>query len=163
MEGLCPGFERVFREAWSPSLLRPEESGHLLDWASPAGTWLGCTRGIDENVEGEAPDGAGRPLWMLAGKNGVWFLEALSMEDRATYCFKGDEEVPALVSRLLCAPQFSKEALYSSAEELVGERADLAIPARHLRFLADLRARFHGRVIHQSVEGWRKDVEKLTK
>jgi len=103
-----------------------------------------------------------RPLWMLAGKNGVWFLEPLSIENHATYCFKGGDEVPALVSRLLCAPQFSKEALYSPLADLTGENAELAIPAGHLGFLVELRRRFQVRVIHQSVESWRKEVEKLS-
>ena len=177
MNVACPGFEAAFRGEWLPRLLRREEGAHLLEWASPASTWLGCTRetgsatgpaaGADEGGEGgnggevDATGGAGRPLWMLSGKKGAWFLEALSIEDRATYCFKGGDELPALVSRLLCAPQFSKEALYSPLEELVGESADLAIPARFLGFLVDLRARFRDRVIHQSVEGWRKEVDKL--
>jgi hypothetical protein len=91
----------------------------------------------------------------------VWFLEALSIEDRATYCFSGGDDMPALVSRLLCAPQFSREALYSPLQELTGDSADLAIPAQYLGFLVELRSRFRDRVIHQSVEGWRKDVEKL--
>jgi hypothetical protein len=163
MEGLCSGFEAAFRAGWLPSLLRCEEGGFLLEWASPAGTWLGCTREGGEDGAGGAPDDPPPPLWMLAGKKGVWFLEALAMEDRATYCFKGGDEVPALVSRLLCAPQFSKEALYTPSAELAGERADLAIPARYLGFLVELRTRFQSRVIHQSAEGWRKEVEKLTK
>ena len=66
-----------------------------------------------------------------------------------------------LVSRLLCAPQFSKEALYGPREMLTGERADLAIAAQFLGFLEGLRARFEGRVIHASPEGWRKDMEGL--
>jgi hypothetical protein len=166
MDGLCSGFEAAFRTAWLPGLLRHEEGGHLMEWASSADTWMGCTRessqgGAGGEGAGGGPEEAARPLWMLAGKKGVWFLEALTMEDRATYCFKGRDEVPALVSRLLCAPQFSKEALYSPLAELTGERADLAIPARHLGFLGMLRTRFNGRLIHQSLEGWRKEFEKL--
>jgi hypothetical protein len=102
-----------------------------------------------------------QPLWMLNGKGGVWFLEALSVEDRATYCFRGGEELPALVSRLLCAPQFSKQALYSPLEEFTGDNAELAIPARSLRFLVELRRRFAGRIIHQTADGWRKNMERL--
>jgi hypothetical protein len=102
-----------------------------------------------------------KPLWMLAGKKGTWFLEALSIKDRATYCFAGGDEMPALVSRLLCAPQFSKEALYNPLNELTGDNADLAIPARSLGFLVELRKRFRQRVIHQSAEGWKKEIDKL--
>jgi hypothetical protein len=174
MNAGCPGFEATFRGEWLARLLRREEGAYLLEWASPAATWLGCTREAEGDGGGaavagddtSAAAGAGgsdgeRPLWMLSGKKGVWFLEALSIEDRATYCFKGGDEVPALISRLLCAPQFSKEALYSPLQELSGESADLAIPARFLGFLVELRARFQDRVIHQSVEGWKKGVDKL--
>ena len=67
--------------------------------------------------------------------------------------------MPALASRLLCAPEFSKEALYGPPETLTGERADLAIAAQFLGFLVALRAAFKGRVIHTSPESWRKDME----
>ena len=88
----------------------------------------------------------------------MWFLEALTGEDRATYHFSAGDEMPALVSRLLCAPQFSKEALYGPPETLTGEQADLAIAAQFLGFLVRLRARFRGRVIHTSLESWQKDI-----
>jgi hypothetical protein len=165
MESLCPGLEAGFRGGWLASMLRREEGAYLLDWASPAGAWLGCTREKGDST-GEAGDSGGdtaaeRPLWMLAGKGGTWFLEPLSIEDHATYCFKGGDEVPGLVSRLLCAPQFSKEALYSPLADLTGDAAELAIPAGSLSFLVQLRARFQSRVIHQSVEAWRKEVVRL--
>ena len=120
----------------------------LLDWAGPASCWLGCSREAGES--GEAL------LWVLAHKNGVWFLEALTGEDRATYHFAAGDEMPALASRLLCAPEFSKEALYGPPETLTGERADLAIAAQYLAFLVDLRAAFQGRVIHTTPESWQQ-------
>jgi hypothetical protein len=187
MNALCPGFDQAFRGEWLPGLLRHEEGEHLLDWASPGSAWLGCTREAAEGAgaesdadpeagsttgtaagtgeagsagESQAGAAAERPLWLLCGKDGVWFLEALTLEDRATYCFAGGEEVPALVSSLLCAPQFSREALYSPLAELAGDKADLAIPARSLGFLVELRARFRERVIHQSGDGWRKGIDK---
>jgi hypothetical protein len=159
MDAACPGLEAAFPGGWLAGVLRREEGGYLLERAAPAATWLGCTREAGSTTD--ARGAAGRPLWMLAGKRGVWFLEALSLEDHATYCFNGDDEVPALVSRLLCAPQFSKEALYSPLEDLTGENAELAIPAGSLGFLVELRARFQDRVIHQSVEAWRKEVDRL--
>jgi hypothetical protein len=161
MNTLCPGFEEAFRRDWLPRLLRHDEGEHLLGWASSGSSWLGCTR--ESAAEGGGGDAAERPLWMLCGKDGVWFLEALSIEDRATYCFSGGEEVPALASRLLCAPQFSKEALYSPLKELTGASADLATPAQFLGFLVELRARFRERVIHQTPEGWRKEIDTLGK
>jgi hypothetical protein len=163
MDGACPGFESGFRGGWLAGALRREEGAYLLEWASPEHTWLGGTRENGDSVGevGRPSDKAAaqRPLWMLAGKGGTWFLEPLSLEDHATYRFKGGDEVPALISRLLCAPQFSKEALYSPLVDLTGDNADLAIPAGSLDFLAQLRARFQGRVIHQSVESWRKEVD----
>jgi hypothetical protein len=159
MDAICPGFADAFRQKWLPSLARHEECRCLLDWASSGSSWLGCAR-EKASSSGETGD-EGNPLWLLCGKDEVWFLEALSSEDRATYCFKGGEEVASLVARLLCAPQFSREALYSPVEELAGESADLAVPAQFLGFLVELRKRFCGRVIHQNVEGWSKEVARL--
>jgi len=153
MNATCPGFEQAFRGTWLAGGLRKEEGEFLLGWAGSASSWLGGSRETTEAGEGL--------LWLLAGKNGTWFLEALTGEDRATYHFAGGDEFPTLVSRLLCAPQFSKEALYSPPEMLTGERADLAIAAQFLGFLVDLRAGFKGRVIHTNPEGWRKDMEAL--
>ncbi len=165
MDALCPGFAASFRGGWLAGALRHAEGAHLLDWATLGCTWLGCTREQGDSAgESRGSDDvavAARPLWMLAGKGGTWYLEPLSLEDHATYCFKGGDEVPALVSRLLCAPQFSKQALYSPLAELTGDAADLAIPAGSLDFLIRLRALFKGRVIHQSVESWLQEVEKL--
>ena len=64
-----------------------------------------------------------------------------------------------LASRLLCAPQFSREALYLPIEALGGERGELAIAAQNLGFLVALRRRFTGRIIHRSPESWRADIE----
>ncbi len=100
-------------------------------------------------------------LWMLSGNGGVWFLEALSSGDRATYCFAGGEEMPCSGLRLLCAPQFSREALYSSLDTLTGERAELAIAAQFLGFLVRLRGCFRDRVIHRNVEGWQAEIDAL--
>jgi hypothetical protein len=159
MEATCPGFGEAFRGEWLQRLVRKDEGRYLLDWASAGSAWLGCTR---ETAEAGRAGAGEQPLWLLCGKGGAWFLEALTIEDRATYCFTGGEELPALVSRLLCAPQFSREALYNPLEQLAGDNAELAIPAQRLGFLVALRGRFKDRAIHQSPEGWRKDVERLS-
>lgn len=151
IESICPGFEQAFRTTWLANCVRKDEAAFLLDWAGPAACWLSCSRQAAES--GEAL------LWALAHKNGTWFLEALTGEDRATYHFAAEDEMPALASRLLCAPEFSKEALYGPPETLTGERADLAIAAQYLVFLVALRAAFQGRIIHTTPESWRKDME----
>jgi hypothetical protein len=150
LNAIGPGFEQAFRDGWLAGCVRKDEGRFLLDWAGPASCWLGGSRETSETGEGL--------LWLLAHKNSVWFLEALTGEDRATYHFSAGDEMPALVSRLLCAPQFSKEALYEPLGMLTGERADLAIAAQFLGFLVELRACFRGRVIHTSRESWQKDV-----
>jgi len=150
LSALCPGFDQAFRTAWLANSVRKDEGGFLLDWAG-ADSWLGCSR--------KAGEDGGALLWLLAGRGDHWFLEALTGEDRATYHFAAGAELPALVSRLLCAPQFSREALYGPPEMLTGDRADLAIAARFLGFLVELRARFRGRVIHSSPESWRSDLQ----
>jgi hypothetical protein len=151
LDSICQGFEQAFRTAWLANCVRKDEGAFLLDWAGPAAYWLGCSRQAAES--GEAL------LWALAHKNGTWFLEALTGEDRATYHFAAGDAMPALASRLLCAPEFSKEALYGPPETLTGERADLAIAAQYLVFLVALRAAFQGRIIHTTPESWRKDME----
>ena len=151
LDSICPGFEQAFQTTWLANCVRKDEGRFLLDWAGSAACWLGCSR--------EAAESGEALLWALAQKNGTWFLEALTGEDRATYHFAGAREMPALVSGLLCAPQFSKEALYGPPEMLTGERADLAIAAQFLGFLVALRAAFRGRVIHTSPESWRADME----
>jgi hypothetical protein len=188
MSALCPGFEVTFRSGWLARLSRRGEGEHLLDWASPGSSWLGCSREtaaggegpaatdkepVDTGAAADAPappeaaappaaaEAGGRLLWVLSGKGGVWFLEALSSGDRATYCFAGGEEMPALVSRLLCAPQFSREALYGPLDTLTGECAELAIAAQFLGFLVRLRGCFRGRVIHRSIEGWQAEMDAL--
>jgi hypothetical protein len=160
LESVCPGFGQGFREGWLARLERHEEALFLLDGLAGGAAWLGCTR---EQTDGEGAVEGEQPLWLLVGKSGLWLLEALSIGDRATYCFSGGGEVPALVSRLLCTPQFSREALYNPLDELTGDNAELAIPAQFLGFLVELRRRFKTRVIHQSVDGWKRDVEESTK
>ena len=150
LDTICPGFEQAFRDVWLAACVRKDEGQFLLDWAGPGSCWLGSSRETSESGESL--------LWLLAEKNGEWFLEALTGEDRATYHFSAGSQMSALVSRLLCAPQFSKEALYGPPEMLTGERADLAIAAQFLGFLADLRALFRGRVIHTSLESWQTDM-----
>jgi hypothetical protein len=193
MSALCPGFEETFGSGWLARLPRRGEGEHLLNWASPGSSWLGCSRETAAGGEGPAEAGeepadigapadaappaapgppraaappaaaeaGGRLLWVLSGKGGAWFLEALSSGDRATYCFAGGEEMPALVSRLLCAPQFSREALYGPLDTLTGERAELAIAAQFLGFLVRLRGCFRGRVIHRSIKGWQAEMDAL--
>ena len=153
LSAIAPGFEEAFRTVWLAGCVRKDEGQFLLDWAGPAACWLGCSR--------ETSDSGESLLWLLAAKNAMWFLEALTGEDRATYHFSAGDEMPALVSRLLCAPQFSKEALYGAPEMLTGERADLAIAAQFLGFLVRLRAGFRGRVIHTSLDSWQKDMETV--
>jgi hypothetical protein len=145
----------------------PPESGGPSE-SAPGGSAARVPGDVPDGAYAAAPEGDGQvlpagaqPVWVLACLGEAWFLEALSVGDRATYYFKGGEEVPFLVSQLLCAPQFSREALYNRLEQLTGDSASLAIPAMYLGFLAELRKRFAGRVIHQGAEGWRKGVDQL--
>jgi len=102
--------------------------------------------------EATALEGA-YPLWGLARLGSDWVLEALSEGNHATYVFSGGDEVPGLVSRLLCAPQLPLAALYLPEVSLTPEEA---VPARELPFLCDLRARFRKRVIHNGFDAWRR-------
>jgi hypothetical protein len=94
----------------------------------------------------------------MAQRGPAWLLECLSLTDHATYRFEGGDEMPALATRLLCAPQFSRTALYQPIESLVGDEAEFAVAARDLPFLAALRERFRGRIIHAGISAWTKSV-----
>ena len=67
----------------------------------------------------------------------------------------------SLVSAMLCAPHFAREAVYMPLADLVGERADLALAARHLPFLAELRQRFVQRIIHRDAESWQAAIAAI--
>jgi hypothetical protein len=127
------------------------------------GTAGTTTEGVDGGVAPNLfqPKAAeGQPLlWLLAGKGDRWLLEALSDEDHATYCFQAGPEMPGLASSLLCAPQFSREALYLPLTDLVGDRADLGLAARELGLLKALRQRFVGRLIHGDRARWRVGLD----
>ncbi len=182
LEKASPGFTPAFRSSWLGQSARKKEGEALMAWAGAEATLLGFGRpgvGLEATGEEEAlpaaveapgeeaaaeePTPAEPPdclLWLLCRRGGAWLLETLTEKNHATYRFEGGEEMPALVSRLLCAPQFSREALYMPLESLTGDRADLAIAARELEFLKELRSRFRGRVIHSGFARWREQACK---
>jgi len=136
----------------STATAEPSTAADALEPATPDMT--GAADGTALACATPAASAEGTLLWMLCGKAEHWFLESLSSGDRATYHFKGGPEMVSLVSKLLCAPQFSREALYLSLDSLVGKRAELSIAAQYLGFLVDLRSRFAGRIIHTSHAAW---------
>ncbi len=176
LEKGCPGFTSAFRDSWIKASLREKEAQALLHWAGAEGTWAGFGRpglGLEEPVTEDQAPGAetsekasAQPtaeppdclLWLLCGKGDAWLLETLTEQNHATYRFAGGSELPLLASQLLCAPQFSREALYRPLEALTDERSGLAIAARELAFLRELRARFKGRAIHGSMDRWRGEA-----
>jgi hypothetical protein len=151
LEALAAGFTAAFSSSWLAASLRSAEGAHLLGGGGE-GRHLGY-----RPPDAGAPDGP-TLLWLLARREAGWFLEVLSHEDYATYRFRDDPALPALVDDLLCLPQFSREALYLPLEQLVGDRADYAIAARDLPLLRALRPLFAGRVIHSSLEAWKREV-----
>jgi hypothetical protein len=97
--------------------------------------------------------------WLLAARGDRRLLENLSAGDHVTYQFQGDSHTTRLAGRLLCAPQFSGEALYLPLDQLTGEHADLAIAARDLGFLRHLRERFQGRLIYTTPQAWQAGLD----
>jgi hypothetical protein len=178
-----PGFTKAFHDSWVRASLRVEEAGALLAWAGPDGCWAGFGRpglGLEQagtaaqaseaspasaidgpdlqsSPSSDPQDSADCLLWLLCGKGDAWLLETLTERDHASYRFTGGAELPLLASQLLCAPQFSREALYQPLESLTGERSGLAVAARELDFLVELRARFKGRAIHGGMDRWRRE------
>lgn len=182
LERVAPGFTRALASSWLAMLPRKVQGETLLAWATTGKVFLGYSRSAADQVPAQAPaedapeappassdeaegaeaSGPGdptAPLWLLAGRDDGWLLECLSLADHATYRFSAGEQVPGLVSQLLCAPQFSRTALYQPIEELVGDQAEFAPAARDLPFLGALRARFAGRMIHTSVAAWKRALD----
>lgn len=112
----------------------------------------------DEAVQPAASLVLPATLWLVARRARDLVLESLSEGDRATYVFNDDGNGLPLLSMLLCAPQFSREALYVPVEKIVGDRAALAVAARELPFLKTLRENLKARIIHRSFAQWSKDL-----
>lgn len=178
LEHACPGFTEAFRSGWLAAALRRKEGETLLAGASTTEAFLGFARpkgGLppagEEDVAAEASSAngaAGSPkpeapaaeedpllLWLLVRRGASWLLESLTEPNHATYRFEGGDEILGLATCLLCSPQFSREALYQRIETLTGDKAGLAIAARDLGFLKELRARFKERIIHTGLESWK--------
>jgi len=181
LDALAPGTAAALAASWCASCPRGREGRLLLEGTAPEEAFFAFTppgagaeaAGEEEPEvppvppEGGEPEPAAEPpalpeglwpLWLLVHRGGGWYLESLGEVDRATYRFAGGDEMPALCSELLCAPQFSREALYQPLERLVGAKAAFALPARELPFLKELRGRFKGRVLHTSAASWRKGI-----
>ncbi|MCU0293810.1 MAG: hypothetical protein MUF10_17805 [Thermoanaerobaculaceae bacterium] len=157
---------RAALTAWLGRSPRAAEAAALRRWASDGRIWVGITplAGTEPVTAHQAADATAPPssiLWMLARRGSAHLLEAIGEEDLATYHFEGGDEVFSLVSAMLCAPHFAREAVYMPLADLVGERADLALAARHLPFLAGLRQRFVQRIIHRDAETWRAATDAI--
>jgi hypothetical protein len=141
LERIAPGFERAFRDAWLASTPRAASGSALIDGVDPGDRFVGYA----SPAPGQDPS-----LWLVVRRGDTSSLELLSHEDYATYLFRSDGELPALVEGLIRLPEFSREALYLPLEQLTGERGIYAIPARDLPLLRGLREHFSGRKIHAS-------------
>ena len=162
----APGFVAAMASSWLAACPRRAQAEHLLGWADAGRVFLGYGS-LDSVPPPAAEDQGGEAateadpdtlLCLLAGRGERWALEVLSVGDFATYVFTGGPELPLLASQLLCAPQFSREALYLPVEKLTGPRAGLAIAARELPFLVELRRRLAGRFVHGDLEAWKRQI-----
>jgi hypothetical protein len=151
LDALVPGAVEAFKGSWLAAMPRRSEGEALMGMTGVTAVWAGYGR--PATTGGAEPNTV--PLWLLVSAGERWFLEAVSEQDWATYRFRGGQDMPALASRLLCAPEFSREALYLPLDRLAGVHGELAPAARDLGFLRELRTRFVDRVIHTSPEAWR--------
>lgn len=148
LDAVAAGVSEALFASWVPSQPRGAQGAALREWAAEGALFAGY-----------ATDGGEAGLWLLARRGERFLIESISQEDWATYRFSGGDELPALAGRLLCAPHFSREALYLPLEELTGERAAYAVAARSLPFLRALRERFRGRVVHREAAPWRAALD----
>ncbi len=149
LEAGSPGLEAALRTGWIGEAPRAGHAEILLGQSDPARVYVGHER---------RPNAAESPLWLLTGTAESWLLENLHEEECATYRFRADTDMPALTSLLLKSGRFSREALYAPLEELARTHKALAIPARDLPFLRDLRERFVERITHDDPNNWRERV-----
>ena len=163
LESITPGATQAVTAGWIAQLPRQSEAATLMSRAEPDELYLGYTRprsAAGETTAAAQPDATRGPgLWLLAGRDDRWLLENLSDGELATYRFQGDSQTVGLVGHLLCAPQFSREALCLPLDQLAGEQAELVIAARDLGFLRSLRERFQGRVIHSTPQAWEAGLD----
>lgn len=143
---------------WIARLPRHKEAAALAVWAEPGELHLGFTRPYAATA-GSGAAGAGAGLWLLAARGDRWLMENLSADDHVTYQFQVGSQTTRLAGRLLCAPQFSREALYLPIEQLTGEHANLAIAARDLGFLRNLRERFQSRLTSTTPQAWQAGLD----
>jgi hypothetical protein len=139
LERISPGFDASFRASWLASSVRAKSGLTIMKGVPPGDRYLGYA----PPAPGEEPF-----LWLLARRGDTASLELLSHGDYATYLFRSDAGLPALIEGLIRLPEFSREALYLPLEQLTGERGIYAIPARDLPMLCGLRGHFSGRKIH---------------
>jgi hypothetical protein len=139
LERICPGFDASFKASWLASSVRASSGFSLMEGVAAGDRCLGYA----PPLPGEEPF-----LWLLARRGETASLELLSNGDYATYLFRSDAGLPALIEGLIRLPEFSREALYLPLEQLTGERGIYAIPAKDLPVLRGLREYFSGRKIH---------------
>jgi hypothetical protein len=184
LEASAAGLTKALASSWLRMLPRRREADGLLGWAENEKKFLGYTRPGTDTVPRSpqpgdpdaapetaadpvaqtsptVPEDPTAPLWLLVGRGGSWLLECLSLGDHATYRFSAGDEMPGLAAQLLCAPQFSREALYEPLAALVGERAEFGPAARDLPFLRALRERFAGRINHSGLAAWTKAIASV--
>ncbi|HNX51155.1 MAG TPA: hypothetical protein PKL08_13390, partial [Thermoanaerobaculaceae bacterium] len=157
---------RAALQAWFDRGDRAAEATALQRWAEDDQIWFGLTPppGTEPTTVLDQPDTGEVPaalLWLLARRGSAILLEAIGGEDLATYHFEGGAALVPLVSEMLCAPHFAREAVYAPLGELTGERADLGLAARHLPFLVELRQRFVKRIIHRDTASWQSAIDAL--
>lgn len=161
-----PDEARAALTGWLERSPRAAEAAALRRWAGDGQVWVGVTPPAGtEPVSTVQQAGATAPpaalVWLLARRGAAYLLEAIGDDDLATYHSTGGDEVVSLVSAMLCAPHFAREAVYMPITGLVGERAGLALAARHLPFLAQLRQRFAQRIIHRDTATWESAIAAL--
>lgn len=140
LERVAPGFSTSFDASWLQATPRATAGRELMSGVAAGDRFLAY-----------AVPGEGEPsVWLLVLRGPTASLEMLSQGDYATYLFHNGTEIPELVEGLVRLPEFSREALYAPLEQLTGDRAIYAIPARDLPLLRELRSRFAGRKVHAS-------------
>jgi len=165
LAGIAPSFATSLESKIAAT--RAAESYEVFkELCDPARIWIGFRKSeIEaESVENKSTDPY--MLWLIApSPDGQFAVVEFAEADTATFVYRtgGDfDGFAKKLNRALEAINFKREVIRLPDEELrKPENADYYMAAKRTAALQFVRANFAGRVIHSSVEAWKRKLMEL--
>ncbi|MCL2281129.1 MAG: hypothetical protein FWC25_00505 [Dehalococcoidia bacterium] len=168
---------KIFKKWCDPAQIyvgfRKNESiaGDAMDGNNILPAPVGGANGVNTDGDGDTADATNATLptyllWLVSpSSDGQFAIVEFAESDTATFVYRTDGNFNAFVKQInkaLEAINFKREAIYLSDEELrKPENADYYMGAKRTAALQFVRSRFAGRVIHSSVESWKRKLMSL--